>query len=183
MSQGWTVNGRLHVESASERPGRLAAPVAKALSQHVAAETVGVADIDPELADTAEFCARYEVPLSAAANCVVVAAKRAGETSYAACLALATTRVNVNSVVRKRLGARKASFAPMVEAVRLTEMEYGGITPLGLPPSWPILVDAEVASAPELVVGAGVRSAKLFVAGELLAGLPGAEVVDGLAAP
>ncbi|MBY8854348.1 hypothetical protein K7G98_41355, partial [Saccharothrix sp. MB29] len=84
---------------------------------------------DASLADTAEFCAHYGVPLSASANCVVVAGKRGDAVRYAACVVLATTRADVNGVVRKRLDARKASFAPMDEAVSLSGMEYGGITP------------------------------------------------------
>ena len=100
--------------------------------------------IDPELADTAAFCARYGVALEDSANCVVIAGRRGGETRYAACVVLATTRADVNGVVRRRLDARKASFAPMDDAVALTGMEYGGITPIGLPADWPILVDAAV---------------------------------------
>ncbi|MGH8794977.1 MAG: YbaK/EbsC family protein [Stackebrandtia sp.] len=181
MSRQWTINGRLSVVPAIERLDQLATPTAKALAGLPAAD-VGVAEIDPDLADTAEFCEHYGVPLAASANCVVVAGKRGGELAYAACLALATTRVNVNNVVRKLLGARKASFAPMDDAVRLTGMEYGGITPIGLPSQWRLLVDSAVAAAPELVVGGGARSCKLFVAGELLAALPNAEVVEDLAA-
>src|SRR5690606_2917474 len=116
-----------------------------------------VAEIDPEAADTAVFSERYGVPLEASANCVIVAARRAGEVTHAACMVLATGRADVNGVVRRRLGARKASFAPMAEATSLTSMEYGGITPVGLPSGWPILVDEAVAAASEVVVGSGVR--------------------------
>ena len=179
MTQQWTINGSLAVTAASERLDLLATPVAKALPPDA-----GVAEIDPELADTAQFCAHYGVPLAASANCVIVAGKRGGgEPRYAACMALATTRVNVNTVVRKRIEARKASFAPMAQAVELTGMEYGGITPVGLPAGWPILVDAAAAAAPELVIGSGRRGSKLLVSGEILAALPGAEVVEGLASP
>ena len=95
---------------------------------------------------------------------------------------LATTRADVNGLVRKRLNARKASFAPMDDAVALTGMEYGGITPIGLPEDWPLLVDAAVAAAPAVVIGSGVRHSKLALPGALAARLPGAEVVEGLAA-
>ena len=101
----------------------------------------------------------------------------------AACLVFATTRADVNGVVRRHLDVRKASFAPMAEAVELTGMEYGGITPLGLPAGWPILIDAEVAAAPAVVVGSGVRRSKLVLPGRALAALPGAVVVDGLGRP
>jgi prolyl-tRNA editing enzyme YbaK/EbsC (Cys-tRNA(Pro) deacylase) len=178
----WTISGSLAVERALDRPDLLADPVAKALAALPAehAGRAGVAPIDPALADTAEFCAAYGSPPAASANCVVVAGKRAGEERFAACLVLATTRADVNGVVRKRLDVRKASFAPMVTAVELTGMEYGGITPLGLPPTWPILLDPAVAEAPELVIGSGVRGSKLLVPGAVLASLPGAEVVPDL---
>ncbi|MFC5181335.1 YbaK/EbsC family protein [Actinomadura harenae] len=160
--------------TATERPDLLAAPVAAAIADVQGAK---VAEIDPELADTAAFCERYGVAMEASANCVVVAAKRGGEVTYAACMVLATDRADVNGVVRKHLGARKASFAPMAEATSLTGMEYGGITPVGLPADWPILVDAAVAEAGEVVIGGGVRGSKLLLPGKSLAALPGAEVL------
>jgi prolyl-tRNA editing enzyme YbaK/EbsC (Cys-tRNA(Pro) deacylase) len=177
----WTIAGTLSVEQASDRTDLLAAPVAKTLATLPDGDAVGVAAIDPDLADTAEFCAAYSSPLSASANCVVVAGKRAGEVRYAAAMILATTRADVNGVIKRRLDVRKASFAPMSDAVELTGMEYGGITPVGLPEGWPILVDQAVADAPELVIGSGIRGSKLLVSGQLLASLPGAEVVEGLA--
>ncbi|RZQ64325.1 YbaK/EbsC family protein [Amycolatopsis suaedae] len=177
----WTIAGSLRVEPARERTDLLAEPVAKALAALPADAAAGVAEIDPELADTAKFCATYGSPLTASANCVVVSGKRAGEVRYAAALVLATTRADVNGVIKRRLDVRKASFAPMDEAVELTGMAYGGITPLGLPDGWPILVDKAVADAPELVVGSGIRGSKLLVTGATLAALPGAEVIEGLA--
>jgi prolyl-tRNA editing enzyme YbaK/EbsC (Cys-tRNA(Pro) deacylase) len=94
---------------------------------------------------------------------------------------LATTRADVNGVVRRHLDVRKASFAAMDDAVRLTGMEYGGITPIGLPQSWPVLVDARVVAMPHVVIGSGVRHSKIAIAGPALGALPGAEVIDGLA--
>jgi prolyl-tRNA editing enzyme YbaK/EbsC (Cys-tRNA(Pro) deacylase) len=175
----WTIAGSLVVQPAVDHPELLADPVAKALAALPDPTAVGVAAIDPDLADTAAFCEAYGSPLSASANCVVVAGKRAGEERFAACMVLATTRADVNGVVRKRLDVRKASFAPMDTAVELTGMAYGGITPVGLP-GWPLLVDAAVAEAPELVIGSGIRGSKLLVPGSLLASLPQAEVVEGL---
>ncbi|MET8630142.1 YbaK/EbsC family protein [Kitasatospora sp. NPDC004669] len=162
----------------------LAAPVAHALENwdaREAAASVLYVDTDPEKADTAVFCAAYDAPLELSANCVVVAAKRAGEVTMAACLALATTRVDVNKAVRTHLGARKASFAPMDTAVELTGMEYGGITPVGLPGDWPLLIDAAVAEAPYVLIGSGRRRGKLILPGRALTRLPGAEVLPGLA--
>jgi prolyl-tRNA editing enzyme YbaK/EbsC (Cys-tRNA(Pro) deacylase) len=181
----WSVLGTLRAEPATARPDLLADPVVKAVGALDAADAarVGVAAIDPALADTAAFCAAYGAPTDGSANCVVVAGRRGDAVRYAACLVLATTRADVNGVVRRRLDARKASFAPMDDAVSLTGMEYGGITPLGLPDGWLLLVDAAVAAAPAVVVGSGIRGSKLALPGELAARLPGAEVVEGLARP
>ena len=174
--------GRLDLHPAHARPDLLAVPVVAALTDlpELGAQ---VAEIDPELADTAAFCERYEVALDASANCVVVAGRRGGETRLAACVLLATTRADVNGVVRRRIDARKASFAAMDVAVAETGMEYGGITPVGLPAGWPILVDAAVVGVPAVVVGSGLRRSKVVLPGAALLALPGAEVVDGLAAP
>jgi prolyl-tRNA editing enzyme YbaK/EbsC (Cys-tRNA(Pro) deacylase) len=113
---------------AIDRPDLVGEPVSRALATLEGAEQVLVVDTDPDLADTANFCQAYEVPLDASANCVVVAGKRGERVTHAACLVLATTRADVNGLVRKQLDARKASFAPMDTAVAETGMEYGGIT-------------------------------------------------------
>ena len=118
-----------------------------------------------------------------AANCVIVSGQRNGEERVAACVVLATTRADINTVVRKRLDVRKASFLPLAEAVERTGMEYGGITPFGLPREWPIFIDSRVVAAPMLTLGAGVRAAKILAPGALLAELPGAQVIEDLARP
>ncbi|WP_166356106.1 YbaK/EbsC family protein [Phytoactinopolyspora limicola] len=174
--------GRLATVPAQQRPDLLAEPVRRALTDQPAVD-VSVAEIDPTLADTAEFCAAYDVALDASANCVVVAGRRGGEVRVAACMVLATTRADVNGVVRRYLDVRKASFLPMDEAVIATGMEYGGITPLGLPDGWPILVDPAVATLPSAVIGSGLRRSKLTIPGSQLAAWPGAEVVEGLGRP
>jgi len=179
----WTIAGTLTVAPALSHPELLSEPVAKALAALADPALVGVAEIDPELADTAAFCEAYSSPLSASANCVVVSGKRAGEVRFGAALVLATTRADVNGLVKKRLDVRKASFAPMAEAVELTGMAYGGITPVGLPADWTLLIDKAVADAPELVIGSGIRGSKLLIPGSVLAALPGAEVVEGLGRP
>jgi prolyl-tRNA editing enzyme YbaK/EbsC (Cys-tRNA(Pro) deacylase) len=158
----------------------VAGPVVAALAAWPRGSEVWVAPIDPDLADTAEFCARYGVALEDSANCVVIAGRRGDDIRYAACVVLATTRADVNGVVRRRLDARKASFAPMADAVELSGMEYGGITPIGLPADWPVLVSAEVAAAGPVVIGSGLRRSKLRVDGALLATLPGGQLVPDL---
>jgi len=176
--------GKLEFTPAASQPGLLAAPVAAALTDPTwpePAEAVGVAEIDPDLADTAAFCERYAVAPEESANCVVIAGRREGEIRFAACVVLATTRADVNGVARRALDVRKASFAATEVAVAETAMEYGGITPIGLPAGWLVLVDAAVAAAPQVVVGSGVRRSKLALAGKTLAALPGAVIVERLA--
>jgi prolyl-tRNA editing enzyme YbaK/EbsC (Cys-tRNA(Pro) deacylase) len=163
---------------AADRPELLAAQVAAALADLTG--PAWVAEIDDDLADTAAFTEAYGVPLEASANCVVVAARRAGQTTMAACLVPASTRADVNGLVRRHLGARKASFAPQDVAVAESGMAYGGITPIGLPPSWPVLVDAAVAATGLVVVGSGTRGSKLAVPGPALAALPSVQVLEGL---
>ncbi len=168
---------------ALERTDLLAPPVAAALTDlagKLPADLIGVAEIDPELADTAAFCERYGVALSESANCVVVAGRRDGQTRMAACMVLATTRADVNGLVKRELDVRKASFAAIDAAVELTGMEYGGITPIGLPADWPLFIDEGVAKAARVVIGSGVRRSKLTLPGAAVASLPGAVVLDGL---
>ncbi|WP_030901498.1 YbaK/EbsC family protein [Streptomyces sp. NRRL F-5126] len=171
---------------APDRIDLLPDPVADAVRAwkgEVPVERFLFVDSDPALADTANFVAHYGADLEdASANCVVVAGKRAGETTYAGCLVLSRTRVDVNGAVRRHLGARKASFAPMDAAVERTGMEYGGITPIGLPEGWPLLVDPAVVATEWVLVGSGSRRGKLIVPGAAFAELPGAVLVEGLGA-
>ena len=141
-----------------------------------------VMDCDPDFADTAAFCERYGVAPEDSANTIVVIGK-SDPPVYCACILLATTRLDVNKVVRKLLGTRKASFASAEETAEITGMMIGGVTPFGLPAGLPLYVDAAVVARSEVVVGGGSRSRKLVVAPAVLAALPGATVVDGLAAP
>ncbi len=157
---------------AAARPELLAAPVAAVVDSVRGAL---VAPIDPTHADTAAFCTAYDVALGASANCVVVAGRRGEVTTYAAVMVLATHRADVNGIVRRHLGSRKISFAPMDDAVGLTGMEFGGITPVGLPDGWPVLVDDAVVGAGEVVIGSGLRRSKLLLTARDLLTLPGAE--------
>ena len=165
---------------AESRADLLADPVAAALAGWDGPGPVEVTEIDPAVADTAAFCARYGVLPEESANCVVVQAKRGGDQWYAACVVLATTRSDINGLVRRHLGARKASFAPMEQAVAETGMDYGGITPIGLPEAWPVLIDERVAQAERVVVGSGLRRSKIILPGAALAALPKAEVLADL---
>ena len=175
--------GNLPAVPALDRPDLLAPAVAAALRElagKLPADQVGVAEIDPAVADTAAFCERYAVPLTESANCVVVAGRRDGQIRMAACMVLASTRADVNGLVKRELDVRKASFAATETAVELTGMEFGGITPIGLPAEWPLFVDEAVAAADRVVIGSGLRRSKLTLPGAAVASLPGAVVLTGL---
>jgi len=161
----------------------VAAPVATALAGWARTDEVAVVEIDPDLADTAALTEAYSLPLEASVNCVLVAGSRGGEERIAACLVAADTRADVNTIVRKLLDVRKASFLPMDRAVAESGMEYGGITPIGLPAAWRVLVDAAVLTVPAAMIGSGVRRSKIILPGSALGDLPGAEVVEGLGRP
>jgi prolyl-tRNA editing enzyme YbaK/EbsC (Cys-tRNA(Pro) deacylase) len=153
-----------------------------AVREALAALGVGfeVMECDPALADTAAFVAAYGVPLERSANTIVVASKGA-EPTFVACVVLATTALDVNNVVRREMGVRKASFAPAEPVREVTGMEIGGVTPFGLPASLPVLVDARVMEPDWIVLGGGNRSSKLRVSPETLRRVPSARIVDGLA--
>lgn len=139
-----------------------------------------ILDCDPELADTAVFCERYGHAMEDSANAILVKSKT-GEEKFVACVLLATTRLDVNKTVRKKMGARKVSFADPEETRRITGMELGGVTPPGLPADLPLWVDARVMERPFVILGAGTRAAKIRVDPAYFATLPQAEIVEGLA--
>ena len=172
--------GGLTGTPALARPDLLAGPVAAALSTWPYAEQAEVVEIDPSLADTAALTAAYGLPLAASGNCVVVHGRREGEERVAACVVPADTRADVNNLVKRRLDVRKATFLSVEEAVGRTGMEYGGITAVGLPGAWRVLVDASLVEAPVVVLGSGLRRSKLLLPGSALAELPAAEVVPSL---
>ncbi|GGK74988.1 YbaK/EbsC family protein [Ornithinimicrobium pekingense] len=179
---------RLDWVPALERPDLLAAPVRRALegmAQQGPVDVAGVkvAEIDPDLADTAALVEASGMPMDDMANCIVISGQRAGEERVCAALVLGTTRADVNRTVRKALDVRKCSFLATDEAVERTGMEYGGITPLGLPDGWRVLVDAAVLDRDAVVIGSGVRRSKLRMGGRTVAHLPAVEIVDGLGLP
>jgi prolyl-tRNA editing enzyme YbaK/EbsC (Cys-tRNA(Pro) deacylase) len=175
--------GRLTSAPVSEHRDLVGAPTVAALENLGWLDSVGVVEIDPELSETASSQEAYGLPPEPLANCVVVGGRREGAERLAACVVSFTTRVDVNGLVRRRLDVRKASFLPMERAVELTDMEYGGINPIGLPEGWPLLVDRGVVACDVVLTGSGVRRSKLLFPGRLLAELPGAEIVDGLGLP
>ena len=172
--------GGLTGTPALSRPELLGSAVVTALEGWPYAEQVDVVEIDPSLADTVALTTAYGLPLEASGNCVVVGGRRDGVERVAACVVRADTRADVNNLVKRRLDVRKASFLAMDEAVGRTGMEYGGITPVGLPEEWRVLVDQELSTTSVVIIGSGVRRSKLLLPGRLLAELPRAEVVADL---
>ena len=135
---------------------------------------------DPGLADTAAFCAAYGYRLDQSANAIVVVGKSEPRV-YAACLVLASTRLDVNGAVRRKFGVKKASFASGDETIAITGMQIGGVTPYGLPAGLPIWIDAAVMACDQVIVGGGSRDRKLLVPPASVVALPDAEVVVDLA--
>lgn len=179
-------HGTLTWSPALDHPQLLAPSTARALrtwadDDPAVLESVRGTEIDPDLADTAALTEAYGLGLEASGNCVLVAGRRDGVERTAAAVVLATTRADVNSTIKRLLDVRKASFLPMDRAVEESAMEYGGITPVGLPEGWRVLVDSRVPLAGEVIIGSGLRRSKLALPGELLARMPGVEVVEGLA--
>lgn len=154
--------------------------VRSVLSALAAGEQWEVIPCDPALADTAAFCAAYGYRADESANTIVVIGK-GDPVRYAACLVLASTRLDVNKAVRNRLGVKKASFASADETLALTGQMIGGVTVFGLPEGIPVWVDARVTAQPRVVVGGGSRSCKVVCDPAVLRLIPGMEVVDGLA--
>jgi prolyl-tRNA editing enzyme YbaK/EbsC (Cys-tRNA(Pro) deacylase) len=170
--------GKLDFVPSLSHPELLAKPTGDLIRQQELGDAVFVAPIDDSLADTAAFCEAYDIGLEVSANCVIVEAKRADRTWYAACVILATTKADVNGAVRRHLDARKISFAPVNTATSLTGMEYGGITPLGLRADWPILVDNQVIQAGQVIIGSGIRASKLLLDAKIFKVVPNAAVLS-----
>ena len=139
-----------------------------------------IIDCDPDLADTTAFCEHYDYRLEESANAIMVVGK--GEPRvYVMCVVLATTRIDVNKSVRKKLGTKKASFASSEEATDITGMTLGGVTPFGLPHGLPLWIDSRVMSCEKVIVGGGSRNRKIYVPPRALSSLPNAEIVEELA--
>jgi len=139
-----------------------------------------VMDCDPELADTNIFCREYGINLEDSVNAIVVKTKT-GELKYAACALLATTRLDINKTIRKKLGARKVSFANIEETAKLTAMNIGGVTPLTLPSTLPLWVDSKVMQRNSIVLGGGNRSSKIIVSPIIFNYTLNTEIIEGLA--
>ncbi len=168
--------GNLNFEPVEEHLDLIGEPTKETIKNEDLQDIL-VVEIDPELSDTAAFCEKYNIGLDVSVNCVIVEARRAERTWYAACLVPATIRADINGVVRRELDARKISFAPMEKATSLSNMVYGAISPIGLPKDWTILVDEYAAKLEYAVIGSGIRKSKLLVPGSLFASLPNTKIM------
>ena len=139
-----------------------------------------IMNCDPKLADTKVFCKEYGIDLEDSVNAILVKTKT-GELKYAACALLATTRLDINKNIRKKLGARKVSFANIEETANLTSMEIGGVTPIALPTSLPLWVDSKVMQRNSIVLGGGNRTSKIKVSPRIFDYTDNTEIVEGLA--
>lgn len=168
--------GNLTFESSGDKLNLLAKPVQNKL----ASLELLVSEIDPDFSDTGAFCEKYQISPKEAANCLVVEAVRGNDIKHAACLVPGDKRADLNKLVRKHLNVRRVSLAPKDFVVSSTGMEYGGITIIGLPSTWQILIDKSLVSLPNLIIGSGVRNSKLLVSGKFLKQLPNATILEGL---
>jgi prolyl-tRNA editing enzyme YbaK/EbsC (Cys-tRNA(Pro) deacylase) len=169
--------GSLNFAPLDESPGIVDKVIEDSLANTLQSNFVYTAEINPDFADTTSFCKKYDIDVGISTNCLVIEAKRADKVWYAACLVLATDAADINGTVRRQLDARKTSFAPMDTTLRLTQMEYGGITPVGLPSEWPILVDEAIMNNEVVVVGGGNRSSKIAVITDIFHSLPNAKIM------
>jgi len=171
---------KLDVYPASEHLDWLANAVAETID--LIPEAL-VFSIDPDDADTATLTSKYDLPLTASGNAVLITGLRQGEARHCCCMTPADRRVDVNHVVKSRLDVRKCSFASIDQAVEASGMEYGGITPIGLPVDWPVWIDKHLTDLDWVLIGSGVRTSKLIVPGQSFLHLPGAQLVEGLTTP
>jgi prolyl-tRNA editing enzyme YbaK/EbsC (Cys-tRNA(Pro) deacylase) len=139
-----------------------------------------VMPIDPDFADTAQFCEKYGIPLANSANTIVVASKKEPK-QYCACVVLATTRLDVNHAVKKLMGVSRVSFASAEETKALTGMMIGGVTVFALPSDMPLYVDDRLMALDWLILGGGSRSTKVRTTPEVFRRMPNATIVPDLA--
>ena len=138
--------------------------------------------IDPDFADTAEFCEKYGYSLDSSGNTIIVASKR-GEKKFSVCIVKGSERLDVNKTVKNLMGVSRASFASAEETMELTGMAIGGVTPFALPADLPIYADEKLLALDRLILGSGSRSSKLILAPGELSKVPGMEFIDGLSMP
>lgn len=165
---------------AIEHPELIASTTFDAIKKLPDGKDIEVFEIDPNLSDTSAFCEKYGFAPEITANCVIVESKRGENRQLVACLILATTRADVNGLLRKTLDARKASFASMETAVTESQMEYGAINPIGLPETWQIFIDSKIVDLPQVIIGSGIRKSKILIPGKILPTIPNVRILENL---
>ncbi len=173
----------LPLEPAINRPDLLPPSIVELLNSWTGStpvEDILVAPIDPDFAGSAEFCEKYDVAPEDGANCVIVEAIRGETHTLAACLVPVNCKADINKTAKKILDARKISFAPLDKVLQETGMEYGGVTPVGLPKDYIILIDSRIILKDRIIVGGGYRKSKISIPGKALGELPNAQVIEGL---
>lgn len=170
--------GKLTFNPINEDYSLVAPSVRKGVEENNLFDALFVAKIDPSFADTASFCGQYDVSRDMGTNCLVLEAKRGDKVWYAACLILASDMADVNGAIRRQLGARRVSFAPKDVALALTSMEYGGVTPIGLPKDWTIIIDDAIMKHEVVIAGGGIRGSKLAIKTSCFTALPNAVIAN-----
>jgi prolyl-tRNA editing enzyme YbaK/EbsC (Cys-tRNA(Pro) deacylase) len=175
--------GTLTFTSALDSPELLSASL-KSFLEHwsgsTPVENILIAKINPDYSDTEDFCAHYQVAARLTANCLIVEGRRGSTITPAACLVPAHARADINGLIRRALGVRTVSLASKDFAVDASGMEYGSITIVGLPTTWPLLIDESLTRLPYLLIGGSLRTSKLLIPGSTLAELPGARIMSSL---
>ena len=160
-----------------EYPSAISQKVLETLTQ--SGSDYEIIEIDPDFADTADFCKKYGYPLENSGNTIIVASKK-DPVQYSACLVKASDRLDVNNTVRKLMGVRKLSFASREQTIDLTGMEIGGVTPFALPEDLNIYIDQNVMELEYVIFGSGVRSSKVKASPEILLKFPNTQLIPGL---
>lgn len=176
----------LNFKPALTEPSLIAIPVKECLETWggtIPVEEILVAEIDPQFMGGTDLFEHYKIPQAVGANCVIIEIIKGSSRSLGACLIPTNcTRTDFNGVVRKYFNARRISLAPLAEVLKETRMEYGSITVVGLPKSWPILIDPSIVAEENVIIGSGLQKSKLSVPGKALLELPGASVLEGICA-
>lgn len=177
---------KLTFEPALHRTDLLAEPVKHAIKHWQGPTSVDhilVSEIDPQYMGGKDLCNHYGISQTDGANCVIIEATRGSAKTLAACLIpVNCARADFNGAVRKYLNARRVSLAPLDMVLERTKMEYGSIAVVGLPDSWPVLIDPSIISKERVIIGAGLQKSKLSLPGNALLELPGAVIVEGVCA-
>jgi prolyl-tRNA editing enzyme YbaK/EbsC (Cys-tRNA(Pro) deacylase) len=155
------------IQPAVCRPDLLSDPTRQTISTWEEYEDIGVIPVSEELVSGIEFCTNYGIPPEKGGKCIIIRAKR-GEKSYiGACVVPINKRVDLNGIVKKHFHARQVSFLPREETLQLTQMEFGSITAIGLPPHCTVLIDQKLIDT-DIFVGSGLRASKLYLPCEVL---------------